>query len=165
MKLLPYDSLDIETSMTLGEAVEKLNSVVKPWTWSSLLKRSDAVPFLGNVTSERFKIVRNIHYRNSFLPIIRGRFRQGHAGIVISVTMSLHPFVMAFMAVWFGGVVLGTIMLIGALLSGKTRFEISMLILFALPVGGWAMVYFGFWIEAKKARSILTETFGRNGTT
>jgi hypothetical protein len=161
MKLLPYDSFDIETSMTLGEAVEKLNSVVGPWTWSLLFKRSSAAPLIGNVTSERFKVFGNDYYRNFFLPIIRGRFRQGQAGIVISVKMSPHPFVMVFMGVLFGGVILANIMLITVLLSGKTPFEISMLIVPGLLVGGWAMVSFGFWAEANKARAILTETFGR----
>ncbi len=161
MKLFPYDSFDIETSMTLGKALEKLDSMVRPWTWSLLLKRSDAAPFIGDVTSERFKVFGNDWYRNIYLPIIRGRFRQGQAGIVISVKMSPHLFVMVFMGVMFGGAILANIMLIAVLLSGKTPFEVFMLIVPGLLVGIWAMVSLGFWIAANKARAIFTETFGR----
>ncbi len=57
-------------------------------------------PYQGVVSEESFKIHRIIHYRNSFLPVIRGRFEEQGKSTLVHVTMSLHPLVAIFLGVW-----------------------------------------------------------------
>jgi hypothetical protein len=63
----------------------------------------DEQPFDGNVTGRTFKLVRVIRYRNSFLPVIRGRISDSpHGGTTVRVRMTLHLFTALFMAAWLG---------------------------------------------------------------
>src|SRR5215469_5375353 len=54
-------------------------------------------PFIGGVEGNSFKLYRDIRYRNSFLPRIRGHVRAYRDGTNIDVTMHLHPVVLVFM--------------------------------------------------------------------
>src|SRR5271154_1848899 len=50
-------------------------------------------PFIGRVQDGSFKLRRDIRYRNSFLPLVRGHVVPTSTGTRVSVTMFLHPFV------------------------------------------------------------------------
>ena len=105
MKFLPWDHYDIQTSLNREKVVELWGSEVEPRKWLRFSRQHKT--FEGEVTWQGFKIMRIIHYRNSFLPIIHGSFEQGGKGIDIKVRMRLHPFVIAFMCFWFGFLGLG----------------------------------------------------------
>ncbi|OPY65440.1 MAG: hypothetical protein A4E63_02972 [Syntrophorhabdus sp. PtaU1.Bin050] len=121
--------------------------------------------FEGKVSWEGFKITRIIHYRNSFLPIVQGRFRQEEPGISISVRMYLHPFVIAFMCLWFGGIGFGICMMGKGIASGHAAFTPFLLIPFGMLFLGWMMVSGGFRSEAKKAKVSLNDILLSKGTT
>ena len=113
--------------------------------------------FHGTITGNTFRIQRNIHDRNPFLPVIRGRVDPTESGSEIHLEMSLHPFVMVFLAIWFAFV--GRACL--ATLSG-TIADDSPIPLFLGRLVPWGMLLVGillavvpFKIEAKKAREIL----------
>lgn len=129
IRLLPYDAFAIDTPLSVEAAVATLTDAVEPTKWMRDSKEHKT--FQGTVARDGFKITRIIHYRNSFTPIIRGRFQPRPAGCTISVTMQLHWFVMAFMCVWFGGVVLGMIALRVVCVSGEATADPMLLIPFA----------------------------------
>jgi hypothetical protein len=54
-------------------------------------------PFIGSLGDNSFRLRRDIHYRNSFLPVIRGHIFPAGTGTRINVTMHLHPVVGFFM--------------------------------------------------------------------
>jgi hypothetical protein len=104
-----------------------------------------APPFKGTVTDASFNLRRNISYRNSFLPFIRGNFEPGPAGTRITVTMHLQPFVAIFMVFWLT-------MAVG-LTAGSGPLK---LVPWAFFLFGIAMVVFGFFPEAIKAKRLIT---------
>jgi hypothetical protein len=150
MKLLPFDSFKIETSMSQENAVRIL---------CSRMGYEGKDYFRGKIQQDGFKIYRIINYRNSFLPIIRGRFRQEVEGVIISIQMRLHLFTVGFTAVWFSGVLFSLILCIGSLYSGKINKPIFLFLLIIMLLFGWALVNGCFWYEAKKAKKILLEMF------
>ena len=157
MKFWPSDTFEIKTTMSPEEIVAALNSRIEP---KKLFRfSSDHAPFQDDISRDGFKITRVVHYRNSFLPIVTGRFLPGNSGIKVVIRLGLHPFVTAFMCVWFGGVGLGVIGTISGLLSGQAPASPMLLIPFGMLVFGWALVSGGFWFEAKKQKSILFEMF------
>ncbi len=151
MKLLPYDKFEIQTSLTLEETITALKAQVEPKKWMRWFSRDHAI-FEGDISRDGFKIVRIIHYRNSFMPVIRGTFKQSQNGINVMIRMGLHPFVMAFMCVWFGSVFFGLLAAGAGLDSNKLSLSIPLLIML---IFGWVMVYGGFWFEARKAKPQL----------
>ena len=100
MKSFISHSFDLETPHSLGSLVDRLNTYIEPvktlrWKFSR-----DHAPYQGTVSDQGFNITRIIHYRNSFLPRIRGQFESTPQGTIVKVNMALHPFVLAFLVVW-----------------------------------------------------------------
>jgi hypothetical protein len=154
MKLLPYDKFEIQTTLTLEETITALKAQVEPKKWLRWFSRDHAI-FEGDVSRDGFKIMRIIHYRNSFMPVIRGTFKQGQNGINVTIRMGLHPFVMAFMCVWFGGVTVGLFAVGAGLSNANISLSPPLLIPIAMLIFGWVMVSGGFWFEASKAKPQL----------
>jgi len=157
MKLWPSDRFEIETALSPEAIVTALNTQIEP---KKLFRFStNHAPFQGEISRDAFRITRIIHYRNSFLPVVRGKFLPGTAGIKVAIRLGLHPFVTVFMCVWFGGVGLGAIAALAGLIRGQAPASPMLLIPLAMLVFGWALVSGGFWYEAKKQRPMLIEMF------
>ncbi|NLB66748.1 MAG: hypothetical protein GX803_09795 [Lentisphaerae bacterium] len=157
MKIFPHDAFEIATPMSAEAIGAVLHDMVEPTKWLRLTR--DHKTFQGTVERDGFKITRIIHYRNSFLPVVRGRFKPGPSGVTVAVTMRLHPFVTAFMGLWFGGVGVGIVAALAALVLGQADAHPTMLIPFGLLLIGWALVSGAFWHEANKTKPILLEMF------
>jgi hypothetical protein len=109
-------------------------------------------PFLGVVQDESFKIRRDIRYRNSFLPILRGRLTAHGLGTRVSVTMALHPLVAIFMGVWLGMVGFG----IFRVPSSHSLIPVGMFLF------GVALPLAGFIPEAVKAKRLLSDALAHS---
>ncbi|MBD1936748.1 hypothetical protein [Microcoleus sp. FACHB-68] len=157
MQLLPYSSFTVKTQASLPAVIDKLNAQIeapKAIRWG--VSRNHA-PYEGTINDSGFDIRRIIHYRNSFLPKIRGRFEPFSQGTLIHVTLRLPPFIIAFLlfwcAVWYSIAI--PFFLFGALSGDVDAFlafqfvGLPVLILFAL----WC----GFWYEANRSRHELTQ--------
>ena len=111
----------------------------------------ESPPFIGTIGRHSFRIWRDIRYRNSFLPVVRGEILAIASGSRLQVTMTLHWLVTLFMLVWFGGVGL-------ALVAGRAGTEGGFL---AVPLGmllfGVALVSAAFIPEAVRARRLLEQ--------
>jgi len=111
-------------------------------------------PFLGTVKGSRFSLRRDIHYRNAFLPMLKGIIRPSPAGSRVVVIMHLHPFVLVFMLAWFGA--LGA----SALSALASHGPVLAIVPGGLFIFGAVVMALGFYPEALKARRILEENLG-----
>jgi hypothetical protein len=156
MKLLPYDSFTIQTRDPLPLVRQRLKAQVEDRRIRFGFSRSHA-PYEGTVSETGFKISRIIHYRNSFLPVIRGHFETQLDGTTaIQIQMGLHPLVMTFLGFWclfwFGTII--PIVLVGAIpVKGALLF-------IGLPLIVLVVFWWAFWWEADRGRRDLIKIFG-----
>lgn len=119
--------------------------------------------FTGTVTDNQFTISRIINYRNSMLPRIEGWVTAGPGGgSYLRLRHQLHPFVLAFGALWLGGVgsVIGSMGL--AMLRGSFQANVGHLTWPDLiPLGMFAvgalLFTVPFWAEVRQSRPRLIE--------
>lgn len=117
-----------------------------------LRKISESTQYQGTINSESFNIYRNIDYRNSFLPQIKGRFFDDYNATKIEITMQLHTFVLAFMSMWlalallFCGIIISDIVKSGIPISNLGMFH---LIPFGMLLFGFLLAYIPFTIECR----------------
>lgn len=139
MTFLPFETIVIETSLTKEETISNLMKNIEPETTFRFQNKSDTKDFEGRLNGNEFEIKRIISYRNSFLPIIRGKIETFGTGTQITINMRLHVAVMIFMAVWFGFVGLFFIAsLSSAGISETLLYPLGMLIFgYALTMGGY----------------------------
>lgn len=110
---------------------------------------ADAPPFRGELSGRRFKIRRFVRKRNSFVPVIRGEIETDwRGGSTVRVWMTLHPFVFAFLLVWFGTLAIG--MRQEMMAGGPDVRMIAAMMLYGLLLPN-----VGFFPEVWKARRIL----------
>jgi hypothetical protein len=151
---MPLYRFQIEVPLPQQRVIERIRSLVRerPGFGQRLeqWKQRDSTlpPFIGSADGDSFKMHRDIQYRNSFLPRIRGRVLPTPTGTQINVTMYTHPVVAAFMTFWLGMTGLAAI----------TNFP-RILIPAAMFLFGAALMCGGFFIEAFKAKRILAEAF------
>lgn len=152
--LLPY----LEGSIKSEKSPEEIARILKSITDSqkSLLRRDTKAEFTGEVTPAGFKVVSNINYRNSFLPVIEGRVRTEEDASLIEIKMRLHPLVRVFLLFWFGMV--SFFVLLGIADIIMSGFHVALRLF--LPAGGlftlaYLMVRGGFYLPARKAMERL----------
>src|SRR2546426_7910971 len=106
---MPIYRFKIETGLTTQAAIARVKELVGPprsfWggVQYSFGLGDAAPPFVGKVERDRFRVHRDIRYRNSFLPMVWGHITSGPTGSRVRVTVFMHPVVTGFMAVWFYG--------------------------------------------------------------
>ena len=84
--------------MSEEAVVSTLKSSLTKLDWIGLPKSS--APFLGTVSDSSFRIMRVIKGRDSFNPMLYGRFRSSNVGTRVKVVITYHPSVWIFLAVW-----------------------------------------------------------------
>ena len=151
--LLPYKQLVFESSLSKEEVVRRLSLEVASRRWGWFERRTEK--FEGAVTEGGFQISRIIRYRNSFLPVIQGRFYPLAKGVRIEVTMRLHMAVLIFSIVWLSIVGVGALAF-GSQIIATGKIEAGMLIPFGMLLFFYLMVTIGFGVEASKARKQLS---------
>lgn len=158
MPLLPHDDFHLETRLAPEEIVARLVAAVEPVRWFRTYW-DDHLPFQGEVNGTEFRITRIIHYRNSFLPIIRGRVVATESGSCVEGTLELHRVVAVFMALWFGlGLTFGLAMLV--LVTMRDGWNPVVLVPVGMLVGAWALVAGAFTLESRRSLRLLREIVG-----
>ena len=155
MKWLPYDSWVIDSPLDVPALVAAMRELIEPTQWFRRPGRSDHTPLQGTINDQGFTSSRIIHYRNSFLPMLYGRFIPTPAGTSIRIRMTLHPLVMAFMAYWLG--MTGLFALLGVVAGFTGQTWTMGIVAGCMFLFGLGMTYAGFWAEAGKAKAILSE--------
>jgi YD repeat-containing protein len=154
---MPFYSFHLNVPAQPDVVAERVRRVVSPAPtfWETLalswrLRKASGSPFLGSVENLSFRIRRNIQYRNSFLPMIRGKITSAPTGSRIDVFMYMHPFSLVFMLVWFGLLVLTESRIVDANIA-RSFFPKGMAIF------GLALSLGGFFFEALKVMPLLSE--------
>jgi hypothetical protein len=95
----PFRRFEFLTAFSPAHAAKILDEIVEPprrWGLRTSAKRGF---FEGKVAGSRFRINRVIRHRESFRPIIDGRFQRHGRGTAVVLTMRL-PWIV--IALWFG---------------------------------------------------------------
>jgi len=148
----------VNTPLTIDEASAALAKVVRPRSRWFPLSFGKSSGFEGKVVNGGFNINRAIDYRNSFLPILHGRFHPAPGGSTIEVKMIPHTSVIAFLALWYvliGGALFQTVVEWrgGAELTSRDLIPLGMLAFVYL------MCFFAFGFEARKATEFIQRVF------
>jgi hypothetical protein len=151
MKIFPYDTFTILIPDPLPVALQRLTANVEPMKLYRFSR--EHAPYQGTISNQSFTISRIIHHRNSFLPVIRGNIESKPQETAVHIEMSLPPFVMGFLGLWFlfwyGAIV-------PILFTDTLSFNFGLLFLgmpLIILVGFW----FAFWSEANRSRKELTQ--------
>ncbi|MEA5418413.1 hypothetical protein VB712_04190 [Spirulina sp. CCNP1310] len=100
LKLLPYETWVLQIPEPLATVRARLEAKVEPpKIWRPGRQRHHQ-PYAGTIRAQNFALCRIIHYRNSFLPQIRGRWESIPGGTEIKITFTLHPVVLVFLSLW-----------------------------------------------------------------
>lgn len=154
--MFPYENFTINTSLHPEIVRQKLLAVVEPrkairWNINNYGK-----PYEGEVGDHSFEINRIINYRNSFLPIIKGRIYPEGMGSKIDIKMAMHPFVIVFMSIWLG--IVGNIWILAAIATiAEGKFESSILAASGMLLVGLLLPLIGFKPEASSSKQFLID--------
>lgn len=152
MKLLPYDRFTLEANVLPGALQARLAAAVEPYK-AIRWRIQDCRPYQGQVSDAGFKISRIIDYRNSFLPVIRGRFLPAATGTHVEITMELEPLVAVFLGVWLLFWYGATVPIF--LLNGP--IQPMALMFWGMPLVVMVAFWWAFWYEANRSRRELTQ--------
>jgi hypothetical protein len=112
---------------------------------------SGGFEFEGDISLQGFNITRIISYRNSCIPVIRGRFEPSDTGTRLVIEMTMHPMGYVFL-------VLGAAISFGVLstfaLDGQGS-PVAAIAAFAAPCFIIAVCWVAFAGEASTARGAL----------
>ena len=121
--------------------------------------------FEGSVASDGFTINRIIHGRNSFLPVLNGRFSSAPRGTKIDLYLAPHPIVIIFLLIIFAPflemifVALRDFVLLGQIGgSSLSQFGILSGCLYAI-----GLISFG--LESRKAEEFVKKVLKRGKVT
>jgi hypothetical protein len=153
MKFLPFDNFQIHSHLSSDQVKEALRKEVAAQKLFSLsgVFRNNKEPYRGEIFDDGFTIIRNIHYKNSLLPVIRGKVVSNPAGTIIEVKMRLLRFVSVFMFLSFG---------LMFLLIAVNGSAVTLLLATAMFIVGYVIAMIGYRYEAGKAKKFLINVFG-----
>jgi hypothetical protein len=122
-----------------------------PLTWTQRLFSSGGFEFEGDVSPQSFDITRIISYRNSCIPVIRGRFEPSATGTRIVIDMKMHPLGYVFLV---GGVTISFVVL-SALAGSGQGWPVTAIGAFVAPCFVFIVCWLAFAGEASTARGAL----------
>ena len=165
------ERMKIQSPLGVEECVTVLKSAtVKDSLFGTMFLNSGTIicKFSGN----NFRLRQKRSYGNSFGPYFYGKLKPTMTGTEISGEFRIHPFVLAFMAFWFGGVILiGGIVAFTSLAQLVTGHYdhaknanplVGIFVPLIMVIFGIALVKFGKWLgrsEEAKMTSLLQELF------
>ena len=163
---MPVYWFEFETPYSPDAAIERVRSITaEPPSSLEYIRRAwrfetSSQPFLGEVEDYSFRIRRDISYRNSFLPQIRGTVTSTPAGSKISVKMFVHPAAGIFMLIWLGGTALVTL---NTLVGSHPKSASGSFVPLGMFLFGLFLSCGGFFPEALKARRLLEAAINHQG--
>jgi hypothetical protein len=155
MLFIPYERLTIMTGLSVNETAATLAEIVEPKRWWRNPFSRNHKRYQGQVTPASFELMRIIHHRNSFLPVIKGQLQPAVRGTLVQLTLSLHPLVLVFWLLWLSMIGLGALAGLASWLT--TRGELVKLIPVGMFVFGYLLCIIAFNWEARKERQFIAE--------
>jgi hypothetical protein len=153
MKLLPYDSFQIDTMDSIELVHQRLSKTIVPRSWWRWRYPSEA-RYEGVFLDDTFQVSRIINYRNDLRPNIQGRLQAlPHGGTTISIKLSLSPvtigFLCTFYLFWYSMALSSRSFSIPTSSSFMTPHLL-------MPILIGISFWFAFWYEVKYSRAELT---------
>ncbi len=124
--------------------------------------RGSSPGFEGVVGQDGFTLHRVISYRNSFLPVIRGRISQSLMGSRVVISMRPSWFVLVFWIVWMSGVtaVLAVMLFVR---RGVQNRPLGITVALGLFLFGYLLCAGSFGLEARRAIQMLRSLINNEG--
>lgn len=160
MKLWPSTELTVDTPLPPERLHRLLSKKVRPTRLHVGYWRGGY--YEGSVSKDSFTI-HWLHRRgayNSFAPHIRGKIESSGDGTRILIKMGLHPFVLAFGAVWCVVATGIGLRALAPVVNGESPWLAGLVgpgMIFAL----WAFASLGFWLAVPGERRRLVKLFGQ----
>ncbi|WP_379964307.1 hypothetical protein [Epilithonimonas sp. UC225_85] len=151
LKFLPIENIVFKTKLSKEQVLLRLSENIEAKKTFGIGNYSK--PYIGYITGNNFEIERVINYRNSFLPQIKGNVYSELGGTRINVKMMPVIYVLFFMAIWFGGVIIGCLAMFFILFTEE--FTPFILIPFIMLVFGIGLLYGAFKTESSKSKKDL----------
>ena len=102
MKIIPSDTLEIVTSLTIKEVKDILDNNIQPKVKFDFSFSNKHKVFEGFLKQDSFEIQRIIRGRNSFIPQIKGKIKSNNNGSTLMVDLKMNQFVIVFVIIWLG---------------------------------------------------------------
>ena len=157
--ILPHLEYSIDSAKSPEDIIAILNSITVPR--EVVICDSSDTEFTGEVNPSGFKIVREvagrIYLKNDFKPVILGTIRAERERTVIDIKMRLRLDVQIFLAIWFGGVGIGTLAGLLAILTEGINGASMLFGAAAFFAFGQALARIGFYFPAKNTIRRLEE--------
>lgn len=142
MNIPPKETITYQTNLDKEEILKRLH---------------ESLDYEGSTDVDTFKISKIIHYRNSFLPKIKGRISSNYNTTTIEVTMQLHKYVSVFMVIWLS---IALFSLVTSLISiTLSELELFDMIPLGMVIFGVLFMYIPFNIECRKSKKDLQRMF------
>lgn len=163
LRIIPTNEYEIHTGLPRSEVYQRLDDVVAEGGFGP---RTRGKYFKGEVTKEGFCISPllespGFHY-NSFLPIVKGSYREEGDEVILSIQTSLSRVINAFFLFFLCVCVLimgsGTYLFFTTGTSGELIFLGVLFLLFL-----FVMTYLGFYVEDRKTCNMLLRLFEDTG--
>jgi hypothetical protein len=154
-KFLPLENIIFKTKLSKEEVIQNLKNHIeaqKSFGFGSH-KHNYSKPYIGEIVGNNFEIKRVIDYRNSFLPTIKGEVYSELDGTKIKINMKPPTFILTFMSIWFGGVLIGCLASLISLITSK--FSPFFFIPFVMLFFGIVLVYGTFKSESATSKKDL----------
>ncbi len=158
---LPWREFVIESPLARELAIRELRKAVGPRRFFGISKIEQ--PFEGEVGADDFRVFRTIRYRNSFLPLILGKFENAPSGSRASVTMRPIWLVLGVWILWMSFALVAAAATMALVFKGRSPGIGGIAIGLGLPVFGYLLASVSVAIEARKARRMLTEILTGRG--
>lgn len=129
-----------------------------PRSWAQRHFSTGGFEFEGCLSPQEFTISRIVSYRNSCIPVIRGRFEPSATGTRIVVEMKMHPLGYVFMV---GGTTISFVVL-SILAVNSPGTPVTGIGALAAPCFIFAVCWVAFAAEASTARAALSRRWQTN---
>jgi hypothetical protein len=151
---LPPD--DCYQRLKSATATDKRDRVFSSFGFLSVFRGQGDKLFRGRLEPDAFKIVRIMHYSNSFRPIITGHLAAAPDGTRVDIVMRMEVLVSIFMGFWLGVIILVIPISVLTAIGGQDATALLMLPVAGLMIMlGYGLMSRSFDYEAKKAIEAL----------
>ena len=149
---LPFESYTLATRLSTDEVRERILSFTEP---PKFFRFDNEKPYQGEIDGENFRVRRIIRYRNSYLPVIKGRIIPGVGETNVSIVMRPTIYALVMTGIGLGIVIPALVYFTNYFLESGLSSGLTFCLL-VLAVGWTAMMLF-FKHESKKSKKFFVQ--------
>jgi hypothetical protein len=155
MNPLPHQDFELIVKEPLTEVRERITAEVGPKNFWGALSRKKEPIFNGTVDEKSFTVFKNVHTRNTFVPVLYGILEFHNLGTRVYVKMRLQPVISSVFSAALAAVAIFVLFPPGQL-SSEARKIIMIVTGIAIVV-----TYVCFYFEAANSKAAFVNIFGK----